>query len=218
MVEEFPGNSRRPINPKTVPPAVSGGEEKKFEKVVTGNVVRRKKPLGRRILDMLFSGDSSSVVGYLAKEVLVPALQNLVTDFVTQGVERAVFGEVRTQRRTGTPYRPGSHISYNNPATVRTSYNTPPTPPARRPISQPSSVDIGEIIFEEKINAQVVAEKLFEIVEEYNMASVANLNELVGQTSQYTDNKYGWTDLSSMEIKRVREGWLLVLPEPIDLR
>lgn len=219
-MDQYPGNSRRPINPSNSDkPNVPVDEGKKLEKVVTGRVVRRKKTLGRRLKETFFGGDSSSVFGYLGKEVLLPALQNLITDFVTQGIEKAVYGEVRHHRPTGYRggYRqPTTHISYDRPTSaVRPSQ----PPPARRPPNnQPVSFQVGEVILESKVAAQLVAEKLYETLEEYNCVTVSNLNELLGETSQYTDHKWGWTDLDGLEIKHIREGYLLMLPDPEDLR
>lgn len=215
-MEEFPGNSRRRIDQEKTTPVV---EEPKLSKVVTGTVVRRKKSLGRRIKETLFSGDSSSVFGYLLKEVLVPALQATATDMVTQGIEKAVYGEVRTPNRAarGSGYSaPRTHVSYNQPSSIVRSPSPGVQP--RRPVTQPSAFDIGEIILGTKIEAQVVVDKLYETLEQYNCATVANLYDLIGQTSAYTDHKWGWTDLSTMTVKRVREGYLLILPEPEDLR
>lgn len=213
-MEEFPGNSRRRIEPEKTTPAV---EEPKLDKVVTGRVIRRKKPLGRRLMDTFFSGDSNSVVGYLGKEVLLPALQNLITDFVTQGINKAVYGDQTPPRSTNRGSAPRSHISYDRPSSI-----IRPTPaaraPERRPITQPSAFDIGEIILGTQIEAQVVSDQLYEALEQYGCVTVANLNELIGQTSAYTDHKWGWTDLSNMTVKRIREGYLLNFPQPEDLR
>lgn len=221
MNEEYPANSHRPARPRINPtPSVPNEEEPhKLEKVVTGRVVRRKKPLGRRLKETFFGSDSSSVFGYLGKEVLLPALQNLITDFVTQGIEKAVYGEVR-HRRPQTGYRgsyrqPNTHISYDRPSSiVRPSQPTP----ARRPITQPSAFDIGEVILGTKHEAQVVVDQLYERIRDYDCATVANLNELIGEMSSITDHKWGWTDLEGLEIKRVREGYLIILPDPEDLR
>lgn len=211
-MDEFPGNSRR-SSEKTTPPV----EELKLDKVVSGKVLRRKKSMGRRIKETLFSGDSTSVFGYLLKEVLVPALQATATDMVTQGIEKAVYGEVRSAGRTTRgSSAPRPHISYDRPTSIVRS--SAATPAVRRPITQPSAFDIGEIIVDSKINAEQVTEGLNDTIEQYGAATVANLNELLGQTSAYTDHKWGWTDLSDMRLKRVREGYLLVLPEPEDLR
>lgn len=213
MIEDFPGNSRRPVPTDKTEPCV---EEKKLDKVVTGKVVRRKKPLGRRLMDTFFSGEG--VFGYLVKEVLVPALQATATDMVTQGIEKAVYGEVRSPNRTvrGGTTLPRTHISYDRPSSaIRPSQVSSPL---RRSVVQPSAVEVGDIILATKIEAQVVVDKLYETVEEYGAATVGNLNDLIGQTSVHTDYRWGWTDLTQMMVKRVREGYLLVLPEPEDLR
>ncbi len=213
-MDEFPGNSRRPINPEKTTPAI---EDVKLESVVTGRVIRRKKSLGRRIRETLFNGDSG-VFSYLLKEVLVPALQATATDMVTQGIEKAVYGEVRSPGRsmrgnTG----PRTHISYDRPGIMGRSSPSRPIP-ARRPIVQASAMDLGEYIVSTKIEAQVIVDKLYETVEDYGCATVANLNELMNQSSEYTDHKWGWTDLTNMTVKRIAEGYLLVLPDPEDLR
>lgn len=214
-MDEFPGNSRRAVDRSQKPEPVEP-EKVKLDKVVTGIVVRRKKPLGRRLRETFFVGDG--VLGYLGKEVLLPALQNLLIDGVTQGIEKAVYGEVRTQRGMSYQGSPASrtHISYNRPSSI--IRQSEPTAPARRVVAQPSAFNIGEVVVESKIEAQVIYDKLVETVEEYGAATVAHFNDLIGQTSAWTDHKYGWTDLEKFRIVRVREGWLIELPDPEDLR
>lgn len=215
-MDEFPSNSRnRSSQPEKATPPEE--EVKKLNRVVTGKVIKRKKPLGRRMIDTFFAGDG--VLGYLGKEVLLPALQNLITDFVTQGVNRAVYGDAappRSSVRGGSVGR--THISYDRYNSANRPAVREVSPTTRRLVTQPSSVDIGEVILGSKIEAQVVVDKLYETVEEYGCATVANLNELIGQTSVYTDHKYGWTDLTTMTVKRIREGFLLQLPDPEDLK
>jgi hypothetical protein len=224
-MDDYPSNSRTRTPPPDKRPRMeiqdepAPEQEVKLEKVVTGRVIRRKKPLGRRIMDTFFSGDSNSVVGYLAKEVLLPALQNLVTDFVTQGIEKAVYGEVRTAHRSSrgsTFQRP--HVSYDRYASAAPERRPTPTTQPRRMATQPSSFDVGSIIVEDKVQAQVIADRLFDTLDQYGCVTVGNLNELLGQTSSHVDYKWGWTDLNQMTSKRVREGYLIVLPEPEDLR
>ena len=40
----------------------------------------------------------------------------------------------------------------------------------------------------------------------------ADFYDIVGVTSEFTDNKYGWTSIRKAGIKPVREGFLIVLP------
>lgn len=217
MIENFPGNShkaeRTTIQPDLVP------VEKKVESVVTGKVVRRKKTFGRRFMDTFFSGEG--VGAYLIRDVVIPALQNLATDFVIQGVEKAVYGEARSPRRVARPSAASrTHISYDRyggPGPISRSVS--PTPRERRPV-RPSAFQLGEVVLETRIDATNVLEKMYEILEneQYGVVTVADLNNMLKQTSEYTDHKWGWTDLRGSTVRAIREGFLLILPEPEDLR
>lgn len=211
-IENFPGNSHRASRPSANDNQPSTDEEPKLEPVVTGRVIHRKKPLGRRVMDTLFRGDGG-VVRHLMREVLVPALQTLVTDMVTQGIERAVYGEVRTPRRSGPIVR-GSAVSrtqidYNRPSTITRS-----PAPARRPLNQPSSSELGDVIVETDFEAQIIVERLYEAIQEYGAATVANLKELLKESPQYTDHKWGWEENDEFRIRRVRDGFRIDYPDP----
>ena len=46
---------------------------------------------------------------------------------------------------------------------------------------------------------------------------MADLYDLVGMTSNYTDNKYGWYDLRTAYIQGVSGGYVIRLPKPVAL-
>ena len=52
----------------------------------------------------------------------------------------------------------------------------------------------------------------------YGLVRVADLKDLVGISDNYTDNKYGWTNIRNAEIVRVRDGYMIKMPKavPID--
>ena len=79
------------------------------------------------------------------------------------------------------------------------------------------NIDI-KVILETRAEAEDVIARLDELVDLYGMASVADLYDLVGISGQYTDNKYGWTDVRNASHVRVRDGYLLKLPKarPLD--
>lgn len=222
-MENFPGNSRRPLSHvpsgQTTPPA----EDKKFEPVVTGKVIHRKKPLGRRLRDLFFAGEGG-VLSYLTQEVLIPAIRDTVADFVIQGIEKAAYGRVISPRRTSptfrgsTPTRPP--ISYNRPSTIVRSPLNPSVPaPIRQQLTQVSPLNLEEVIVPTQFEGEIIFEKLYEAIEEYGAATVAHFKELLGETAVYTDHKWGWTaEDSEFSIRRVREGFLLIIPNPVDLR
>ena len=208
-MEEYPANSHKA---KSVPE--SENLPKKVEKITVGEVTRRKKPLGRRFLDTFFGGDAKGVLGYVLMDVLVPAAKDMAADAVSQGIERMIFGEARsTSRRTGA--RPGgnnSYVSYNRYSTGN--------PIGRR--EEPREVsrkargnhDFDEIILATRVEAEEVIGRLFDLVSQYEMATVADLYELVGVSGNYTDEKWGWTDVRGAGVTRVRSGYLLDLPRP----
>lgn len=212
MIEDFPGNSQRPVpsSARDTPPA----EEPKLSKVVTGTTVRRKKSLGRRLLNTFFGGDSG-VFSYLLKEVLVPALQDVATDVVKQGIDKAVYGEVRTPRSArGSSGVSRTHVSYDRASSVRASHS-----PVRRPaVPQRSSLTVDDIVLDSLIDAQTVTGEIYDVLRRYNVISLANVYELVGQTPNFTDHKYGWYELDDMDVKRIGSQYLLILPDPEPLR
>ena len=73
--------------------------------------------------------------------------------------------------------------------------------------------------FSRIIYPEEVLDKMFELLDTYQFVSVADLYDLVGVTGNYTDNKYGWTNLRGAEPVRMRDGgYALKLPKayPID--
>ena len=40
---------------------------------------------------------------------------------------------------------------------------------------------------------------------------------LVGVSGNYTDNKYGWTDIRNASVIRVRDGYMIKLPKALPL-
>ena len=217
MDTEFPGNARRQLRPTDKAEKVEKTDpvdEKKIEKVVEGSVLRRKKPLSKRFLDTFVGGDARGVVGYVMLEVLLPAAKDMVADAVSQGVERLIFGEARsTSRRTG--YRPGGIGGY-------TSYNRMSSSPPAGRRDEPRSIsrtararhEFDEIILATRVEAEEVIDRLFDLVSRYETATVADLYELVGISGNYTDDKWGWTDLRGAGARRIRNGYLLDLPRP----
>lgn len=189
---------------------------KKVERVVAGNVVRRKKPLGKRFTETFVGGDAKGVLHYVVMDVLVPAAKDMAADAVSQGIERMLFGEARSaSRRTGI--RPGvvpGHVSYNRyaPSSSRGSIREEQRPSISRRAR--SSHDFDEIILATRVEAEEVIDRLFDLISRYETASVADLYELVGITGNYTDEKWGWVDIRGAAVARVRNGYLLDLPKP----
>lgn len=214
-MEEFPSNSHKQT---PAPRTEKAAESKRVEKVVVGEVVRQRKPMGRRFLDTFFGGDAKGVVGFVMTDVLLPAVRDMIVEGASQGIERLIFGEGRSpSRRAGMrPSGNSGYVSYNR-------YSSP-TPMGRREepreISRRGrgSFNFDEIILETRAEAQEVIDRLFDLLQRYESVSVNDLYELVGVSGDYAAENWGWTDLRGAGITRVRNGYLLDLPKPEQLK
>jgi hypothetical protein len=215
-MDSFPSNSHQS---RTQP--AEKAPEKVILRVVEGDVVRRKRPLGTRIREMFLGDDTKGVAEYVITDVLVPAWKDMVADAVSQGIERMIFGETRPPGRRGgtrssTFNNNTGHVNYSRYGSNSNRREDPrSTGPSRR---ARATHDFDEIIIPTRREAEEVIEQLDIILEKYESVSVKDLYELVGVDSHYTDEKWGWTELRGASVSRISNGYLLNLPktEPLD--
>lgn len=215
MESEFPSNSK---TTKTTKKSTDAKDEpKKVEKVVTGEVRTRKRPLGRRFADTFAGGDARGAGSYVLFDVMIPAAKDMVADAMSQGVERMLFGEVRsTSRRGHRTGASGGYTPYNRMGSGPIgSRREEPRVPSRR---NRALHNFDEFILDTRAEAHEVLDRLHHRIDQYEVATVADLYDLLGQTGEYTDAKWGWTDLRYADITRITNGYVLDLPrpEPID--
>lgn len=218
-MENYPSNSKTVrVDKKTETKAVTN-EKPKVERVVQNEVIQRKKPLGKRFAETFVGGDVKSVSHYVAVDVLIPAARDMVADAITQGVERMIFGEARsTNRRTSSFARTAAtHVAYNRFGgnTVRVDR---PDPRDQRPTlsrQARSTHSFDELILATRAEAEEVIDRLYSLLSQYGNASVNDLYDMVGISGDYTDEKWGWTNLNGAGVVRTRGGgYLLDLPKP----
>jgi hypothetical protein len=202
MTEAFPSNSHRAHDAK------EETEEKKDQKVITGTVITRKKSFWRKLKDGFLGEDVGSVGSYIIYDVLIPAAKDTLEDLVKGSIEVLLRGEVkgsRTRRDGGRSY-----VSYSN-------YYKSDDRSSRRDTSYVNRArhDFSDIILKSRGEAEEVLSQLVDMVEDYGMASIADLYQMVGVPTNFTDNKYGWDNLSSASVSRVRDGYMLDLPKAI---
>ena len=202
---EFPSNSHNPTG-KSQPTAKA---EKKVEKVVSGGVTQKKKPIGVRVKSIFTGGEFRGATQYVFMDVLVPAVKNMVVDAVDVGIKRMVYGD---NHRAAQPRRhePGrSRMTYNSPVNRGSQARLPDQPPYPPSRSSRTSTDI---ILQTREEAELVLSTLVDIIDKYEVASVADFHTIVGLPSTYVDNNWGWSGLQYVDIRQVREGFLLDMP------
>lgn len=190
--------------------------EKNIEKVVVGSVAVKKKSLGQKFKDLFIEADIKTVIRYVGSDVLLPALRNMIVDASTKGIERVMYGDRAARHRVYGP-GPGPRITYNNPINRGGDWRDPATRPPRGSSAIVPRRNRNDFILSSREEAALVLERMNDIIDTYEVASVADLNDLVGFPTSHVDNKWGWMFLGDVQIRQVREGYLIDLPpaEPI---
>ncbi len=201
MADEFKSNSHK---------SKEVDEKKKVEKVVKGKVKTKKKNGITKFADVFVSEDVSSVKSYIIGEVLIPAMKKALSDIVTNGIDMILYGESGVTKRKS----PGSRISYTNYYDRRDRDRDRYGYDDRR---VRAGYDFNDVILDSRGEAEDVLSRMDELIDNYGIVSVADFYDLCGITGSYTDNKYGWTDIRSAQVVRVRDGYKIKLPRALPL-
>jgi len=221
LTNNFPSNSKtkKVESVKTEEP-----REPKVKKIIVGKAKQQKKTFSKKMAEMFLEDDTKSVGSYIFHDVLIPAGKSMICDIVGWGgfAEMMLFGDRRSGRRgenSSSIRRDGGRtiVNYGSYATRQPIRGDVRDPIERnRDISKVGRArhDFDEIVLETRGEAEDVLALLVDLTVDYGMASVADLYDAVGITSNFTDNKYGWVDLRMATVSRVRSGYLINLPKP----
>ena len=202
MNEEYKSNSHRSKEGKTE--ALT--DRKKVEKVVHGRVRTKPKSGISKITDIFISEDAANVKSYIVMDVLVPAVKKAISDIVRDGIDMILYGESRGRKNSSA----SGYVSYRD-------YSRSDDRDRFRDSRSRSSYAHDDIVLDSRGEAEEVLTRMDELIDTYGNVSVADLYDLVGKSSEYTDNKYGWTNIRNAEPIRVRDGYMLKLPKALPI-
>lgn len=192
---EYKGNSHRSKEQNEV-------VEKKVEQIAKGKA--KKKSEVKKFADTFIAEDITSVKDYILMEVLLPAAKKAISDIVTNGIDMILYGETRSKSKNRE-----SRVSYTKYYDRDRDYERPTRTRGRY------GYDYDDIILDTRKEAEEVLDRMDDLIDNYGMVSVADLYDLVGISGNYTDNKYGWTNLRNADVQRIRDGYLLKLPKAL---
>lgn len=183
--------------------------EKKLEKIVKGNVTKKKKGLGKKITELFVGEDVGNVSQYILYDVLLPAAKNTIWEMVSSGFEMMLFGETRTNkgRVQGIGKTFVNYAGFSNKTATGYRANERRETPAARTQSRHS---FDDLVFDSRADAVEVLNQLVFLINEYDQATVADLYDLVGVSGDFTDVKYGWTTLEAAQVRRARGGGFII--------
>lgn len=209
-MDQFPGNSNTDREREPKPDQMRN----KVDKIVEGEVLRKKPSLGKRFVGMFFNGSARDARGYITEDVIIPAIRDTIVDVFQQGVERIIYGDVRSSGRRGIRSGSNGIVNYSGISRSTTIRRDPRDEPAGFSRRARANHSFDEIIIPTRAEAEDVIDAMFELISKFEVVTVADLYDLTGITGEYTDNKWGWNDIRGAGAVKVRNGYLLDLPRP----
>lgn len=176
-------------------------EKKEIKRVTTGKVKTKKKSSIQKMAGAMFAEDMDNVKSYILMDVLIPALTNTVSDVLKKSID-AVFG-----RKSSSSNSRSSKISY------RSYYDDSESRSSSSSSRHRGVYDYDDIIFDSRVEAEEVLERMEELIAKYDNVSVLEYYDLAGVSSEHTSNKFGWTDIHTAKVVRVSgDGYMIKLP------
>lgn len=216
---DFPPNSRvsKEGNPSE--------DDRNVSQITSGGVIRKKRSLGRQFKETFIAGDVRGSLRYTLIDHVFPSIQDMIVEGIKVAAE-SIFRGNRTKRGMGGVMGGIGATLLRNSALGNVQYEPSAVPynhmayrgggPART-MSRLARAqhNFDEIVMVDRLEAENVVDRMFEIVGQYGSASVSDLYQLVGISPDHTDEKWGWTDLRGASVTPDRRGYLIDLPQPI---
>lgn len=172
-------------------------ERVKQQKVVNGKATRKKQSFIKK--------EASSLGEYIYNDLLKPTFKSTLSAIVKNGIDIILYGEVDNTKKTTIA---GSRVTYTQYDSISKNGRTRASSPYSR------GYDFDEIVLDTRDDAEAVLMQMDELIDAYGVVTVADYYDLVGVTGNYTDNNYGWDNLSVAAPMRLRGGgYTIKLPK-----
>ena len=170
------------------------------------------RPKRQSLFRMIFEQDLKDIKDSLLTEYIKPRMKDIAygifesaLNTVDNSIQMMIYENVRPGYHSNTVRQP-AQTPYNKISTQVRTY--PPT-------TVSSSYNYNEIIYSSYGEADAVLTGMKEWIRDYGAVPISiyyDFSKYQGSQRSYTDNDYGWTDLSNViQPKKIPEGFILEL-------
>lgn len=200
-----------PTRPEGSYPGNSDRAKEKKEIVSVAKARVKRESTAKKVVGEIIREDARSVGETVLWDVIIPTVKNLISDTVTRGIESMLYGG---------DSRPRSRSSYSDYSGYSRPKDRRDRSSERRPSrsARHAEPDRNEIIFDTRSDANDVIDRMSDLIDQYGQVSLADLNALIGASSNFIDDNWGWTDMGSFDVRQVRDGFMLTHDEPQSLK
>ena len=189
-------------------------KDKKIPRMEGANVVVKKPNAAKKIASSLFVEDAKNVGNYLLNDVVIPSVKDTISSIVSNGIDMLLFGEGGKAKRRSSSSSIFGTLNYNAISTSKAKNVVIGGSKDTKSTNSYDRVQADELIFETRAQCQEAIYRMHDVMDEYKLLSIADLYDIVGLPTSYTDNNYGWDDISGAEPVRLPNGtYLLKLPK-----
>jgi len=169
-----------------------------------------KRPASRRFKEFVFAESPKNIAGNVAKNVVVPRLKEGVQQALFAMINGMLFGNagnaVGQQFMQGTLLRGGAtnyQAISNQPSGLQQAMAANQSRP---------KVKYTDVRFSNQQHAETILANMYNLMNTYGRVAIGDLNDMIGVSSEISDNSYGWSTLQGSTISQDGGGWLLELP------
>lgn len=194
-----------------LPPSNSKASKQLPKQIAPVAQARLETRRGGRLKNALVAETGKALFEYAVYDVIVP----MIKDAAAAMFNRALYGDGRgyTVGRQASNYGRTDYGAYSRPRTDG-SVRDP-----RRELSPrvKTQHNFDEVVFNDRAEADLVLDRLMDLIDTYGVAAVADFYDLAGISTDYPDNSWGWERLGGAAIRRTRAGYILDLPRPVTI-
>lgn len=184
-------------------------QSRQIKPVAQARIEQKSRGL-RRLKGALVAETGRALFDYILYDIVVPNLK----DALAAAVNRALFGDGR-----GYQVAPRSTSHRTDYTAYSRGHSDGSVRDPRRDLSPrvKNQHNFDEVVFNDRAEADLVLERLMDLIDAYGIATVADFYDLAGISTDHPDHNWGWERLGSAAIRRTRAGYILDLPRPVTI-
>lgn len=198
QIDDFPSNSKVDQENRKEP------EKSKVVKhipEVQGTVQIHKKTTMDKFKEAFSPQDIAEVKSYVLNDVVIPKTKQVFFDILDSGLKAVFFGtdSAKTYNSSASNSTKVSYRNYFDRGTV-SSGGVAARSSSYRGRQNQTRFKFEEIEFSSKGYGESILASLEELIDAQGYARVSDMNELAGVDGKYTDNGFGWTNISTARV------------------
>lgn len=180
-------------------------ERRQVHQVAHGT--KRKETVLDKAGRLLLAEDARTVGEVMIEDYIIPSIKNAALS----AFEMLLFGSTSKRGRTTDV----GHTPYYSYSSSQSTYGANRVDTRLAPRS--NRFDYVDYEFDTLDDVMIVIEELSALIREYGYARVADCHQSIGISGNYTDGKWGWTDVRDLRWARRGSRYILNFAPPIPL-